>query len=210
MDFIFHVIILRMSAFDHFFYSVLDKYRLSGIIFRNSGKGIYKNMKKKTKRPVKTGSRRKAKKAAGESSPGKKKTRLPKQRRQKVKKTAFKRLSAKELAYYKVLLLALRDKISGGVRRMEKDYIGQNPIDPVGDIADIASDSSDAQLNMGLFSSEQNLLNEIDDALMRIKDGTYGICEKYQEPIAKSRLKAMPYVRYCLRAQEEEEKDSAF
>ena len=48
------------------------------------------------------------------------------------------------------------------------------------------------------MDSERRILHEIDDALQRIEDGTYGICEGTGEPISKARLKAQPWARYCV------------
>lgn len=50
----------------------------------------------------------------------------------------------------------------------------------------------------GLLESEWFLLREIDEALERIEDGTYGICLATGEPIAKARLRARPWAKYCL------------
>jgi len=117
-----------------------------------------------------------------------------------------KKLSKKEIAYYKKLLVGLRSRISGEVKRKEVDCQNKASDEGSGDEADMASDLSNIELNLGMASNEQGILNDIEDALKRIEAGTFGICEKYNIPITKSRLKAMPYVRYCLKAQEEEEK----
>jgi RNA polymerase-binding transcription factor DksA len=71
----------------------------------------------------------------------------------------------------------------------------------------MATDNYDRELNIGLASNEQQLLNDIDIALKRIEDGTYGVCEIYGTPIPKKRLLAMPYTRLSMKAQEEEEKN---
>jgi RNA polymerase-binding transcription factor DksA len=74
----------------------------------------------------------------------------------------------------------------------------------------MATDNYDRELSIGLASNEQQLLNDIDVALKRIEDGTYGICEIYGLPIPKKRLLAMPYTRLSMKAQEEEEKNKRF
>lgn len=68
-------------------------------------------------------------------------------------------------------------------------------------MADAATDSYDRDCALALLSSTQNALYEIDQALKRIKDGTYGICELTLEPIEAERLKAIPWTRYCIAAQ---------
>ncbi len=68
-------------------------------------------------------------------------------------------------------------------------------------MADAATDSYDRDCSLALLSSTQNALYEVDQALKRIKDGTYGVCELTGEPIETERLKAIPWTRYCIEAQ---------
>ena len=120
-----------------------------------------------------------------------------------------KRLPKKELDIYKKMLFQLRAKIAGDLQQIEGDTLSGNQTGNSGelsDVADMATDNYDRDLNIGLASNEQQLLNDIDVALRRIKDGTYGVCEIYGTPIPKKRLLAMPYTRLSMRAQEEEEK----
>ena len=65
--------------------------------------------------------------------------------------------------------------------------------------ADLGSDNFELENTLGLMDSERRILLEIEDALYRIEDGTYGICEGDGEPIRRARLKAIPWARYCLR-----------
>ena len=108
----------------------------------------------------------------------------------------------------------LREKISGEVGRLTKDYLRTSSKDSSGDIsshpfhmADAASGAFDTEFNLGLAANEQELLYEIDQALQRIEDGSYGICETCGKPIAKNRLTAVPFAKYCVKDQETEEKD---
>ena len=121
----------------------------------------------------------------------------------------IKRLPKKELDIYKKMLFQLRAKIVGDLQQIEGDTLSGNQSNNSGelsDVADMATDNYDRDLNIGLVSNEQQLLNDIDVALKRIEDGTYGVCEIYGTPIPKKRLLAMPYTRLSMRAQEEEEK----
>jgi len=124
-----------------------------------------------------------------------------------------KKMSKKELDQYKKVLMDLRSKIGTEVGQIEKEYLRKSSQDSSGDIsahpfhmADAATDSFDTEFNIGLASKEKKVIYEIDAALMRIKEGTFGICEEYGTPISKKRLKAMPYARLSIKAQEEEEK----
>ena len=68
-------------------------------------------------------------------------------------------------------------------------------------IADAATDSYDRDCALALLSSTQNALYEIDQALKRIVDGSYGKCELTGEPIEAERLKAIPWTRFSASAQ---------
>ncbi len=70
-------------------------------------------------------------------------------------------------------------------------------------MADAATDSYDRDCALALLSSTQNALYEVDQALKRIKDGTYGQCELTHKAIEEERLKAIPWTRYCIAAQAE-------
>lgn len=73
-------------------------------------------------------------------------------------------------------------------------------------MADAATDSYDRDCALALLSSTQNALYEIDQALNRIMDGTYGTCEVTGNEIEPERLKAIPWTRFSLEAQEQMEK----
>lgn len=74
--------------------------------------------------------------------------------------------------------------------------------------ADAASDSFDRDLAFSLLSFEQNALQEIDEALARIRDGRYGVCELTGKPIPRQRLEAIPWARYTAEAQAQIERTS--
>ncbi len=76
-------------------------------------------------------------------------------------------------------------------------------------MADAGTDSFDRDLALSRISAEQDALYEIDDALNRIRDGTYGICELTGKPIEAKRLAAIPWTRFSLKAEEELEKEGA-
>lgn len=121
-----------------------------------------------------------------------------------------KKLPKKELEIYKKLLLQIRGKIAGDLEHIEGDSLSANQPSNAGelsDVSDMATDNYDRELNIGLASNEQQILNDIDVALKRIEEGTYGICEIYGTAIPKKRLLAMPYTRLSMKAQEEEEKN---
>ncbi|MGC9031700.1 MAG: TraR/DksA family transcriptional regulator [Minisyncoccia bacterium] len=73
-------------------------------------------------------------------------------------------------------------------------------------MADYGTDEFEKDLEVGLSNSESKLLEEINTAIKKIQNGTYGKCDKCGQPISKERLKAIPYARYCIKCQTEREK----
>ena len=64
--------------------------------------------------------------------------------------------------------------------------------------ADAATAMHDRELDYGIAATEAQLLEEIDAALKRIADGTYGICSNCGRPIAQDRLEALPWAQLCI------------
>jgi len=81
--------------------------------------------------------------------------------------------------------------------------------DPSGDIYDQASSERDRELGLLLGDREREKLHSIDDALLRISEGEYGICEECDEEIPIGRLKAMPFARHCVKCKADLEKIQA-
>src|SRR5690348_13881479 len=75
------------------------------------------------------------------------------------------------------------------------------------DTYDLASDERDREINFILNDREREKLVAIDDALQRIADKTYGICESCEGEIQLGRLKILPFTRLCVKCQEENEKE---
>lgn len=115
-------------------------------------------------------------------------------------------LKAKDIEYFKNLLLEKRKEIIGDVSEMENEALKKSRSDATGDLssmpihmADIGSDNYHQEFSLGLMASERKTLKEIDEALEKIQNGTYGICEGTGEPISKERLKAQPWVKYSMK-----------
>src|SRR4030042_1167853 len=111
-------------------------------------------------------------------------------------------LTRAEIEKFKALLLAKRGEILDNVTHMEDEALRKQRSDlsnmPI-HLADAGSDTFELENTLGLVGSERKLLQEIDDALERIENNTYGICEGEGGPIAKVRLKAIPWARYCVK-----------
>ena len=126
---------------------------------------------------------------------------------------ARKKLLKKDLANYKKLIVKRKTEVLEELQHIKDDTLNQSQRDASGDIsaytlhmADIATDSYDREFSLGIASSEQKVLYEIEDSLKRIEDGTYGFCESCSKPIAKTRLNVVPYTRLCKKCQEKLEK----
>jgi DnaK suppressor protein len=76
------------------------------------------------------------------------------------------------------------------------------------DTYDLASDERDREINFILNDREREKVVAIDEALQRIKEKTYGICESCEGEIQLGRLKVLPFTRLCVKCQEENEKES--
>lgn len=74
------------------------------------------------------------------------------------------------------------------------------------DMAEIASSSSNDELEITVAEEEARELKQIEDALARIKAGHYGVCEQCGHMIKKARLKAIPFATLCVSCKEEEER----
>ncbi len=79
-------------------------------------------------------------------------------------------------------------------------------IEPGGDIYDQASSERDRELGLLLGDREREKIHNIDEALLRINEGDYGICEECDEDIPLGRLKAMPFTRHCVKCKSDLEK----
>ena len=107
---------------------------------------------------------------------------------------------------YRKLLLAEQARLTGAVEFLE----GENPgtmSDELGEIGsggtdnhlgDMASEMYDRELDEGLEEGAQHTLEEVQAALLRIEDGSYGVCEICGEPIGAERLSAIPWARLCI------------
>lgn len=78
--------------------------------------------------------------------------------------------------------------------------------EPSGDIYDQASNERDRELTLLLGDREREKIRNIDEALARLDDGEYGICEDCEEEIPIGRLKAMPFARLCVKCKADLEK----
>jgi RNA polymerase-binding transcription factor DksA len=115
--------------------------------------------------------------------------------------------------YYR-LLINLRTHLTEGIERHSEETLKRSAKDDAGDLsaygqhmADAGTDTFDRDFALSMVANEQEALSEIDSAIKRVHDGTYGICEVTQKPIAKDRLLAVPFTRYSAEAQKNLERN---
>ena len=75
----------------------------------------------------------------------------------------------------------------------------------MGDEADIATHSVEKEMLFELTDSENRLWTRIEAALLKLDRGVYGTCESCQGAIPRMRLQVMPWARYCVNCQTEQE-----
>lgn len=115
--------------------------------------------------------------------------------------------------YYN-LLIELRGHVRDELNLHTADTLKHSSRDDSGDLsnygshqADAGTDTFDRDFALSLVSSEQEALNEIEEAILRIKNGTYGTCEVTGKAIPSARLTAVPFARYSVAGQAEYEKN---
>lgn len=123
------------------------------------------------------------------------------------------KFNKKELAEFKKIILKVKEEVAENIKHISDDTLKKSQKDASGDIsgytyhmADVATDTYDREFSLGLASNERELLYEFEDALKRMDDGLFGVCEDCKSLIAKVRLKAVPYARLCVKCQEKKEK----
>ena len=109
-----------------------------------------------------------------------------------------------DTADFRARLLEARGRLTNAVDFLERENpgsLGDELGEPTGldnHLGDTASATYDRELDEGLEEGAQQTLQDIDDALRKIEDGTYGTCEVCGKPIAPERLTAIPWARLCI------------
>jgi DnaK suppressor protein len=111
-----------------------------------------------------------------------------------------------EIQSYRVRLLALKKRLGGDLSGLEQEArrpIGGEASGSLSDVplhmADLGSDAYEEDLTLTLLQNEEQIGAEVNAALTRIEQGTFGRCEECHQEIPKERLDAVPYTRYCVR-----------
>src|SRR5437588_7140436 len=110
-----------------------------------------------------------------------------------------------DLETFRQSLLNLRARLSGNLSHLAEEALrttgGENsgglshtPIH----MADLGTDNFEQEFTLGLVENEMQQLTEINEALDRIRQGTFGRCEECEKEVPKARLQALPFARHCV------------
>ncbi|MCK5565464.1 MAG: TraR/DksA C4-type zinc finger protein [Planctomycetes bacterium] len=109
------------------------------------------------------------------------------------------------MKHFLALLLEKRAEIIGDVNSIESEALKKSRLEAGGDLssmpihmADVGTDNFEQEFSLGLMDGERKMLAEINDALKRIVEKRYGICEGTKKLISKARLEASPWAKYCI------------
>ena len=115
-------------------------------------------------------------------------------------------LTKTQLEKYRVILIRKREELLGDVHNLEEEALRSDSgrtSRTAQHLDEAGSESYEQSLNLNLAASDRERIIEIDAALQRIQDRTYGLCELTFEPISKERLNEIPWTRYTIEAARE-------
>jgi len=118
-----------------------------------------------------------------------------------------------DLEFFRKLLLEYRRALVGDLNHLEEGALRRSKDNAatldISNFADLGSDYFEQDFAIGLIENSEVTMREIDLALQRIDDGTYGVCDGGGELINKERLKALPWARRCIECQRKLEEEEA-
>ena len=112
----------------------------------------------------------------------------------------------RELDQFRAALHTLRSGRIGTKESREQEALraaGQDV--SVDHMADFGTDNYEQEFTLGIVEQDVETLRDIHDALARIKEGTFGLCEECLKPVPRARLRALPYARLCIDCKVKEE-----
>lgn len=124
------------------------------------------------------------------------------------------KMNKKALEKYKKKLLEMKKDIFDQYNHLAEDALNLSQRDASGDLsgytfhmADVATDNYDREFSLKMASTEREIILAIDEALRRIEDGTFGLCQgpDCKKTIGAKRLDALPYAKLCIDCKKKEE-----
>jgi len=115
---------------------------------------------------------------------------------------------------YKKLLLAAKENLEAEVQQLHRDNLSRSQRESSGDLsgysyhmADVGTDTFGREVELTIASAGSQTMKDIEEALGKIEDGTYGKCQVCGGQIGEKRLEAVPYARLCINCKSEQEKN---
>ena len=117
------------------------------------------------------------------------------------------KLTKEDLDQFESVLRERRLLLVNDFRALEEEEAQAGSTDSVlsTHLADVGSDRASSDVNLECQATTSSEIRQIDEALDRIRDGSFGLCEECEKPIGKGRLEAIPYARLCLPCKTAEE-----
>jgi len=114
-------------------------------------------------------------------------------------------MDKKRLDFYRKKLQAKREELVRNIERIEEEGRAADE-DTTVDLADKAANSYTKEFLFGQTNTDRALLRLIDEALKRIKEGSFGECANCEKEVQQKRLEAVPWAKYCVECQEKQER----
>lgn len=119
-------------------------------------------------------------------------------------------MNKREAKKFEKLLIGDLNRLSDGIRKIEESALHDSVRETTGDLysyAETGTDNFERETALNIATGESERLRDVTDALQRITNGTYGVCEGCEEQILKKRLEAFPAARYCIKCKSKLEKE---
>ena len=119
-------------------------------------------------------------------------------------------MTKQDFALHRERLQTLRSRLRGDMTQMEDNALNKDHAKTTSmpsDMAELGSENFDQELTLSLLGSEKDALEQIDRALKRNEDGSFGQCEECGMKIPKPRLHAIPYASLCVQCASQQEED---
>ncbi|MCX5769553.1 MAG: TraR/DksA C4-type zinc finger protein [Candidatus Hydrogenedentes bacterium] len=121
-------------------------------------------------------------------------------------------MNKKDSKKFEKMLMGELDRLSEGIRKIEESALHESVRETTGDLysyAETGTDNFERETALNIATGESQRLREVADALQRIENGTYGVCEGCEEVIPRKRLEVFPAARYCIKCKSKLEKEGS-
>jgi RNA polymerase-binding protein DksA len=122
------------------------------------------------------------------------------------KKRRSAELTKQQLDHFRELLSQRRERLASDLHMMQDEALKVTAQDNSSDsVADTGTDNYEQDFTLGLIESEEVLAREVDEALLRIEQAKFGVCESCETPVPLARLEILPFARFCITCQQKRE-----